>query len=99
MPGVLEPRAMLSALAGLPVTAAMLADVPKLEREYFERTPDLDDPYQLVSFGTNGHRGSPLRCSFTESHILAITQAICDFGRRAPGPSGPLFLGKDPHAL
>ena len=85
MPGVLESRSMLSTLAGLPATAAMLTDVAQLEREYFERVPDLDDPYQMVSFGTSGHRGSPLRGSFTESHILAITQAICDFRRRIQG--------------
>ena len=90
---------MLSALAGLPATAAMLTDVAKLEREYFERAPDLDDPYQMVSFGTSGHRGSPLRGSFTESHILAITQAICDFRRRIQGTTGPLYMGKDTHAL
>jgi phosphoglucomutase len=90
---------MISALAGLPATAAMLTDVAKLESEYFERVPDLDDPYQMVSFGSNGHRGSPLRGSFTESHILAITQAICDFRRHIHGTTGPLYMGKDTHAL
>jgi len=54
----------------------MLVDVARLEREYFERRPDVGDPNQMVSFGTSGHRGSPLRGSFTEAHILAITQAI-----------------------
>src|SRR4029077_10089432 len=77
----------------------MLTDGAKLEREYFERVPEMDDPYQMVSFGTSGHRGSPLRGSFTESHILAITQAICDFRRRIQGTTGPLYLGKDTHAL
>ena len=64
----------------------------------FRAQPDLDDPSQLVSFGTSGHRGSPLRGSFTEAHILAITQAICDY-RRAQGTDGPLYMGKDTHAL
>jgi phosphoglucomutase len=99
MPGVLETRSALSTLAGLPATADMLTDGAKLEREYFERVPEMDDPYQMVSFGTSGHRGSPLRGSFTESHILAITQAICDFRRRIQGTTGPLYLGKDTHAL
>jgi phosphoglucomutase len=76
----------------------MLVDVSRLEREYFARRPELDDPTQLVSFGTSGHRGSPFHGSFTEAHILAITQAICDY-RQAHGTSGPLFMGKDTHAL
>ena len=76
----------------------MLIDVAQLEREYFERRPDLGDPNQLVSFGTSGHRGSPLHGTFTEAHILAITQAICDY-RRSAGTDGPLYMGKDTHAL
>ena len=76
----------------------MLVDVARLEREYFERRPDLSDPNQMVSFGTSGHRGSPLRGTFTEAHILAITQAICDY-RRGHGTDGPLYMGKDTHAL
>src|SRR6058998_1749755 len=76
----------------------MLVDVARLEREYFERRPDLSDPSQMVSFGTSGHRGSPLRGSFTEAHILAITQAICDY-RRGYGTDGPLYMGKDTHAV
>jgi phosphoglucomutase len=76
----------------------MLIDPGQLEREYAERRPDLDDPGQLVSFGTSGHRGSPLDGSFTESHILAITQAICDY-RKAHGIDGPLYMGKDTHAM
>ena len=75
----------------------MLIDVATLERDYFERQPDSGDPSQLVSFGTSGHRGSPLKGTFTEAHILAITQAICDY-RRVNGPTGPLYLGKDTHA-
>ncbi len=73
-------------------------DVARLERDYFERHPDLNDPNQLVSFGTSGHRGSPLRGTFTEAHILAITQAICDY-RRKQGTGGPLYMGKDTHAV
>jgi phosphoglucomutase len=76
----------------------MLVDVAMLEREYFQRGPDLTDPSQMVSFGTSGHRGSPLRGNFNEAHILAITQAICDY-RRGHGTDGPLYMGKDTHAL
>jgi len=75
----------------------MLVNVAQLEREYFERRPDMSDPDQMVSFGTSGHRGSPLRGSFTEAHILSITQAICDY-RRSYGTDGPLYMGKDTHA-
>src|SRR5262249_18125520 len=88
----------ISPLAGKPAPKEMLIDPVRLEREYFEHRPDLDDPNQLVSFGTSGHRGSPLHGSFTEAHILAITQAICDY-RKAHGTSGPLYMGKDTHAV
>src|SRR6202035_2960793 len=88
----------ISPLAGKPAPKEMLVDLSRLEREYFERRPDLGDPNQLVSFGTSGHRGTPLDGSFTESHILAITQAICDY-RRSQGTDGPLYMGKDTHAL
>ena len=88
----------ISPLAGKPAPKEMLVDSARLEREYFERRPDLSDPNQLVSFGTSGHRGSPLRGTFTEAHILAITQAICDY-RRSQGTDGPLYMGKDTHAL
>ena len=70
----------------------MLVDVTRLEQEYFERLPDVEDPTQLVSFGTSGYRGSSLRGSFNEAHILAITQAICDY-RRTQGTNGPLYCG------
>jgi phosphoglucomutase len=76
----------------------MLVDLARLEREYYERKPDVGDPNQLVSFGTSGHRGSPLHGSFTEAHILAITQAICDY-RRGRSTDGPLYMGKDTHAV
>jgi phosphoglucomutase len=88
----------ISPLAGKPAPKEMLIDPAQLEREYFERRPDLDDPNQMVSFGTSGHRGSPFLGSFTEAHILAITQAICDY-RRSQGTDGPLYMGKDTHAL
>jgi phosphoglucomutase len=88
----------ISPLAGKPAPASMIVDLAKLEREYYERKPELDDPTQLVSFGTSGHRGSPFRGSFTEAHIAAITQAICDY-RRGQGIDGPLYMGKDTHAL
>src|SRR5690242_17599504 len=88
----------LSPLAGKPAPAALLIDVARLEREYHERKPELSDPEQRVAFGTSGHRGTPLRGTFTEAHILAITQAICDY-RRAHGIDGPLYMGKDTHAV
>ena len=88
----------ISPLAGKPAPKEMLVDVARLEREYFERRPDLQDPNQLVIFGTSGHRGSPFQGTFTEAHILAITQAICDY-RREQGTDGQLYMGKDTHAL
>ncbi len=88
----------ISPLAGKPAPRELLVDVTRLEQEYFKRRPEMSDPNQRVSFGTSGHRGSPLRGTFTEAHILAITQAICDY-RRRQGTDGPLFMGKDTHAL
>jgi phosphoglucomutase len=88
----------ISSRAGKPAPKEMLVDLARLEREYYERRPDVTDANQMVSFGTSGHRGSSLRGTFTESHILAITQAISEY-RRAQGTDGPLFLGKDTHAL
>ncbi len=88
----------LSPLAGKPAPKEMLIDVARLDKDYFERRPDLSDRSQLVAFGTSGHRGSPLNGSFTEAHILAITQAICDY-RRAQKIDGPLYMGKDTHAV
>ncbi|MGO9202393.1 MAG: phosphoglucomutase (alpha-D-glucose-1,6-bisphosphate-dependent) [Limisphaerales bacterium] len=88
----------LSPLAGEPAPKTMLVDLGRLERDYYERQPDFADPNQRVSFGTSGHRGSSLRGTFTEAHVLAITQAICEF-RRMKGTDGPLYLGKDTHAL
>lgn len=94
----LKNNVMISPLAGQPAPKEMLVDLARLEREYFERRPDLSDPNQMVSFGTSGHRGSSLRGTFTEAHILAITQAICDY-RRSQGTDGPIYMGKDTHAL
>jgi len=88
----------ISQLAGKPAPKEMLVDLARLEREYYERKPDMDDPNQQVIFGTSGHRGSSLRGTFTEAHILAVTQAICDY-RRVQGTDGPLYMGKDTHAL
>src|SRR4051795_160870 len=88
----------LSPLAGKPAPAHLLIDLARLERDYYERRPDLANPTQLVSFGTSGHRGTALDGTFTEAHILAITQAICEY-RSAHGIDGPLYMGKDTHAL
>jgi phosphoglucomutase len=103
MPSTLETQPLtgqpdISPLAGKPAPKELLVDVARLEKEYFERRPDLDDPNQLVSFGTSGHRGSPLRGTFNEAHILAITQAICEY-RHEQGIDGPLYMGKDTHAV
>jgi phosphoglucomutase len=98
MAGESNGQVSISPLAGKPAPKEMLVDVARLEREYFERKPDLSEPTRMVSFGTSGHRGSSLTATFTEAHILAITQAICDY-RRSQGTDGPLYMGKDTHAL
>jgi len=85
-------------LAEKPAPASLLIDVDRLIDAYFSKEPDPNDPEQLVNFGTSGHRGSSLAGSFNQSHILAITQAICEW-RKQEGITGPLFLGKDTHAL
>jgi phosphoglucomutase len=84
--------------AGQPALPSDLVDVPHLVTAYYTRWPDLDDPGQRVAFGTSGHRGSSLDGAFNEAHIVATTQAICDY-RAAQGIAGPLFLGRDTHAL
>ena len=89
---------MAHPLAGTLAPAAQLIDVAKLERDYFDRKPDMTDPTQRVSFGTSGHRGTSSNGTFTEAHIAAITQAICDY-RMQGSATGPLFMGKDTHAL
>lgn len=88
----------VSPLAGKPAPKTMLVDLARLERAYYENRPDVSDANQLVIFGTSGHRGSSLRSTFTEAHILAITQAICDY-RRSRHTDGPLYMGKDTHGL
>src|SRR3974390_102542 len=88
----------VSPLAGKPATKDMLIDVAKLERDYYERKPDVGNPTQLVSFGTSGHRGTPFEATFTEAHILASAEAICEY-RKANRIDGPLFMGKDTHAI
>lgn len=85
-------------LAGKPAPADILIDTAEIEKAYYERQPNVEDPQQLVSFGTSGHRGSPLEGSFNEAHILAATQAICEY-RASKEISGPLFMGKDTHAV
>src|SRR5947209_17442372 len=88
----------LHPLAGKRAPRELLIDPGKLEGDYYDRKPDVSDPNQLVSFGTSGHRGTSSEGSFNEAHILAITQAISDY-RRSKGINGPLFMGKDTHAL
>src|SRR5204863_2309749 len=87
----------LSPLAGKPAPAGILIDVDRLLKQYAERKPDVSDPQQRVSFGTSGHRGSPLNGSFNEAHIVAMTQAICEY-RAGKKIDGPLYLGMDTHA-
>src|ERR1035438_5532056 len=86
----------LHPLAGQPPTASMLVDVPRLVTAYYTGKPDVAEASQRVSFGTSGHRGSSFRSSFNEGHILAITQAICQY-RRENHADGPLFLAKATH--
>jgi phosphoglucomutase len=85
-------------LAGKPVPKENLADIAELISCYYETQPDVTDPNQKVVFGTSGHRGTSLNASFTEDHIMAISQAICEY-RAEKGITGPLFVGKDTHAL
>jgi len=88
----------ISSFAGKPADPSILVNVPKLITDYYELRPDPSDPRQRVVFGTSGHRGSALEVGFNEWHILAITQAICDY-RKMQNIDGPLFLGMDTHAL
>ena len=97
-PGGAPAAPRVHPLAGKPATEAMLVDVPRLVTAYYTGIPDSAVPAQRVSFGTSGHRGSSLRNSFNERHMLVITQAICDY-RARQGIRGPLFLGIDTHAL
>ena len=89
---------MVATNAGLPATPADLIDVDEVIGKYYDIVPDVNVPEQRVSFGTSGHRGSSLKTSFNEAHIVAITQAIAEH-RKAAGITGPLYLGRDTHAL
>ncbi len=89
---------MVSLLAGKQAPRTSLQNIPRLISAYYTHFPDPENPAHQVAFGTSGHRGSSLRNSFNERHILAISQAICDY-RRAEGIDGPLFLVMDTHAL
>src|SRR6201997_1070926 len=103
MPRTLEKQSVaegpaISPLAGKPAPKELLIDPARLQRDYYERKPDVNDPNQLVAFGTSGHRGSAFRGTFNEAHILAITQAICEY-RKGQGIDGPIYMGKDTHAV
>jgi phosphoglucomutase len=89
---------MVHELAGKPAPRSLLANIPRLVSAYFARKPDPSDPNQRVAFGTSGHRGSALKSSFNEDHILAVSQAICEY-RAMKKITGPLFIGMDTHAL
>ena len=89
---------MVHERAGTRATTSDLIDIPHLVTSYYSTTPDVGDVGQRVAFGTSGHRGSSLNGSFNEAHIAATTQAICEY-RRSQGVDGPLFLGRDTHAL
>ena len=88
----------VSPLAGKPAPRDLLVNIPRLVTLYYVNRPDVSDPAQQVTFGTSGHRGSPSKASFNEHHILAVAQAISEI-RKAKGIDGPLFMGKDTHAL
>jgi phosphoglucomutase len=88
----------LHALAGTPAPKELLVDIDRLRKEYYARKPDITERAERVSFGTSGHRGSSLRGAFNEAHVLAIAQAICEY-RKGKGINGPLYIGKDTHAL
>ena len=103
MPRALERQSVaegpaISPLAGKPAPNELLIDPERLQRDYYERKPDVTNRNQLVAFGTSGHRGSAFRGTFNEAHILATTQAICEY-RKVHGIDGPLYMGKDTHAV
>jgi phosphoglucomutase len=99
MPIAVEAQQPGSPLANKPAAGPMPIDRARLEREYLERVPDPDDPERMLKFGAYGYGESPLLGSFTQAHVLAITEAICDFRHRVRGTDGPLYVGKDTHAL
>src|SRR3989338_4650476 len=88
----------ISPYAGKNLPKELLTDIPRLLEAYYKEKPDHADPGQRIAFGTSGHRGSSFARTFNEDHILAVTQAICDYRRRA-GVDGPLYMGMDTHAL
>ena len=88
----------ISPLAGKPATPEMLINVARLQSDYYQCKPDFGERNQRVIFGTSGHRGTSTNGTFTEAHILAITQAVCDY-RRSQGIDGPMLVGKDTHSL
>ena len=92
----MDPRA--AERAGQPADPSMLVDVERLVRAYYDLRPDPAIPGQRVAFGTSGHRGSAFNAAFNEAHIVATTEAICRY-RRSQGTDGPLFIGRDTHAL
>ncbi len=98
MPDAIDTPEKMRALAGRLPAPAMLLDVPALVAAYYAGKPDASVPAQRVVFGTSGHRGSAFKNSFNQAHVLAISQAVCDF-RKRQGFNGPLFLGIDTHAL
>jgi phosphoglucomutase len=89
---------MVHELAGKPVPRSLLANIPRLVSAYYTHRPDVTDPAHRVAFGTSGHRGSSFKHSFNEDHILAISQAICEY-RKSKNITGPMFIGMDTHAL
>jgi phosphoglucomutase len=88
----------LHELAGKPAPRSILTNIPRLISAYYTHKPDASNPAERVAFGTSGHRGSSLRNSFNEGHVLAVSQAICEY-RKSKGITGPLFMGMDTHAL
>ena len=88
----------LHKLAGKPAPRTLLVNISRLVSSYYTLKPDMSDPTQQVAFGTSGHRGSSFKTSFNENHILAISQAICEY-RKSKDITGPLFIGMVPHAL
>jgi phosphoglucomutase len=94
----MRPGTIIHPLAGKPASRDRLIDIGTLRHAYYMRKPDVMDRLQRVRFGSDGHRGGSLRCEFNEAHILAITQAICDY-RFSQGITGPTFIGRDTHAL
>lgn len=88
----------LSPYAGKPAPSELIENIPSLVSSYYTVYPDIDNPTHQIAFGTSGHRGSSLKNNFNEAHILAVAQSICDY-RKSVGVTGPVYIGKDTHAL